>query len=250
MNRIDLAGLTIVSGGFALWAVVTDAVLLYLRPSMAPYLAAAGVVLVLIGLGVLAHAVAARRSAPRLDPADVESHRPSMVGWLLVLPLCVAVIVGTDALGAFAATRQVGSRTFADRRVDITEYLEASSFGGQTPALRVLDITCAVAQEDQRAALAGREIVLTGFVVTEGAPEGSFYLTRFVIGCCAGDGLPVQIEVRANGMSIPPDDAWIDAEVVVDLAASPQEPTGTDPVVADLIDLEQVDPPDEPYEYP
>jgi uncharacterized repeat protein (TIGR03943 family) len=254
VSRLDLGGITVVSGAFALWVALTDAVLLYLKPSMRPYLVVAGTVLVLTGISVIGHELIARRrgtadASVDGQPADEHRHEPSTVGWLLVVPLVVAVIVGTDPLGAFAATRQVANRTYAADSIDLGAYLEASSFGGQTPALRVLDVVRGVSQADQRPLLDGRTIRLIGLVVRDGEAD-SFLLTRFVIGCCAGDAQPVQVRVRTNGTDLPEEDTWVQADVIVDVEASPTVPNGLDPVIADLVSLEPVDAPSEPYEYP
>ncbi len=72
--------------------------------------------------------------------------------------------------------------------------------------------------------------------------------------CCAGDALAVTVEIRGDAMPDLADDAWVRAEVTFDpKATAALEETGdttTLAAVVDLVGLEEIDFPSEPYLYP
>lgn len=127
-------------GALALWAGLTDAILRFLRHSMTPWSIISGLVLVtlgVVGLVVVRRAEQTRRHAiatPGASPADgapteqgaachigapgdhgehgdADEHRHgSRVGWMLLLPALVTVLIDPGALGAYAVSRQSGMR--------------------------------------------------------------------------------------------------------------------------------------------
>ena len=72
--------------------------------------------------------------------------------------------------------------------------------------------------------------------------------------CCAGDALAVTVEVRGESLPSLPDDAWVRAEVTLDTAATAAltetGDTNTLAAVVDLVGLQEIDIPAEPYLYP
>lgn len=251
-------------GGFTLWMALTPAHLLYVKPSMTRWLVVSGAILVVVGLLVV---VLGRLDARRVgagaatgagagtaggdDDHGHRHHHATRVGWLLALPLCVAVAVGTNPLGSYAAGRQNSQRVLPPGEFDLESYLRAGSFAGQAPALRNIDYVRAAQDPDQRPLLGEHAVRLTGFVVED--PEGhgrGFLLTRFMIGCCAADALAVQVAVPVEPGEVPEEETWVEVEGTLDLEASPEPGQSLDPPVLDVTSIRDVDEPDEYYEYP
>ncbi len=88
-------------GVTAAWLWWSGAALNYVRPSLQPYLLASGVVLLLLALlpplGLLG-----RR--PSRHAAGAHRHEGARVGWLLLVPVLVLVLVQPAALGSYAAS--------------------------------------------------------------------------------------------------------------------------------------------------
>jgi uncharacterized repeat protein (TIGR03943 family) len=234
----------VVTGVLALWMGVTRTALLYVRPAARTWLVVAGVALVAVGVAGL---VLARRHR------SVDHHHPlGRVGWLLVLPVVVAVAVGSNPLGSYAAGRQNGQRTLPPGTFDLEAYLNANSFGGQAPALRVLDFTRAAYDPDEQDLLAQTPVTLTGFV-TEDTGETDphhFLLTRFEIGCCAADALAMFVQVELDDHHLPPVDAWVEVRGVLTLPEAPDDGPVPEPPVVEATDVRVVDEPSDVYEYP
>jgi uncharacterized repeat protein (TIGR03943 family) len=257
MRSRDAGILVGLIGVLALRVSLTDDILLFLRPGMRPWLTAAGAVLLAAGVLVAVADFRARRrvgvgGAGVASPDGGHSHRPSRVGWLLVAPLVIGVVVAPGALGAYAAGRQGSLRSLPTSDFDLDAYLRAQRVSGQDARLPVSDYLTAAGDEHERALLAASKVRLVGFVAPKrDAPAGEFYLTRFLIGCCAGDAIAMQIEVR-SAHETPPTDSWVEVTAMLLPDASPppdRVAAGYPPVVA-AATVERADAPSEPYEYP
>lgn len=245
LRRSDAAGLLAVLAGLTLWLSLSDGFFRYLRPTMRPWLTASGVFLA--GLAV-ATAVGAWRDARRGDDAPGGSPVASLVGWLLVLPLLVAVSTDPGALGAFAVRQQGALAYVSAGDFDLEAHLRTHSTAGQAPSLQVHQfLTAAGGSEDERRLLADTPVRLTGFVVHDrDAPPGGFSLARLMIGCCAGDATGLVVAVRGYEGAALAEDTWVEVTGRFDEGRSGE---GRTPVLA-VSSLRRVDRPREPYEYP
>jgi uncharacterized repeat protein (TIGR03943 family) len=249
VRRPDAGALVVLTGIFALWIGLTDAALLYVRPTARVWLVLAGATLVLIGLALL---VLEWRRGTDDENHDARRHRIGRVGWLLAVPIAVAIAVGSNPLGSYAAGRQNSQRTLPPGTFDLEAYLNANSFGGQAPPLRVLDFTRAAYDPETQDLLAGTSITLQGFVTedTDVTDAHHFLLTRFMIGCCAADAIAMFVQVDLDDHHLPPVDAWVSVEGVLVPEALDPDQIVPDPPVLDAIDVSEIDRPDEVYEYP
>jgi hypothetical protein len=90
--------LLVVLGATAVWLWWSGDALNYVRPGLAPYLLAAGVTVLLLGLlpplGLLGERAAAG------------GHHPhgARAGWLLLVPVLVVMLVQPAALGSYAVS--------------------------------------------------------------------------------------------------------------------------------------------------
>ena len=253
MRRVDATALLVVIGAFALVVGRTDVALLYVRPSSRLWLTLAGVALLALGVAQAALLVRDRRATEADGTDPDEGHRLGRVGWLLVVPVAIAVAVGANPLGSYAAGRQNGERTLPAGEFDLEQHLRAGSFAGQAPALRVLDFLRAADDPDDRSLLLETPVRLTGFV-THDADEGDphhFLLTRFTIGCCAADAIALFVQVEVPDHALPEADAWVEVEGV--LLADPwsdDDPYTPDRPRLEAREVRAVEQPTEVYEYP
>lgn len=185
--------------------------------------------------------VAPEAEADAHGPAGHDGHR-ERVGWLLLVPIAVLLLVAPSPLGAFAAERGSANR--------VTEVEGAGFDPLPEPREGAVDMTFQetvvrtfYADED---AIRGVPVRLTGFVVPDDAAPGQYRLTRFVVGCCAADGSPLQVLVTTSD-PIPPADTWV--EVVAAWDGSFVETGLSRLPVMEQHSLREVDEPDQPYEY-
>jgi uncharacterized repeat protein (TIGR03943 family) len=158
------------------------------------------------------------------------------VAWFLTLPALALLLFPPPALGSYSAEREAAQR--AARGV------------GTFPALpsgHPVDLTLGEfgsrAVYDSGRSLKGRTVRLTGFVTRGG--DGTWYVTRLLVSCCAADATSAKAEVR--GAQAPPVDTW----VTVTGTWHPEGGLGSDaawPPVVDASSVRQVPQPDSPYE--
>ena len=234
-----------VLGAMAVWLWRSGQALNYVRPGLVPLVGAAGLVLLALGLlpplGLLGASRAGHRSDGSDDQDGHQHQHWGRVGWLLLVPVLVVLLVQPAALGSYA----VSSRTVVPGGGD-SEYppLDAP-VRGAVPMPMAEFVTRAVRDPGQ--SLAGVRVRLVGFVApAEG--RGGYRLTRFVIFCCAADAEALQAVIR--GDAVPrARDQWLEVEGTwVPRPAAVDDPTPPPPVLkADLV--RPVAPARPPYEY-
>ncbi|MCL7428890.1 TIGR03943 family protein [Streptomyces sp. YS415] len=208
-------------------SLFSEVYLRYVQPGLRPYLVVSGVVLAVLGL-VAGALVAAGRSA-HAGPGP-------RVAWLLVLPALALLFFPPPALGSYSAEREAAQR--AARSV------------GTFPALPAKDpVTLSLGEFSSRAAydsersLRGRTVRLTGFVTRDA--DGTWYVTRLQISCCAADAGAGRVEIR--GAAAAPEDTW----VTVTGTWHPEGTLGGDdawPAVLDAESVRRIGQPANPYE--
>ena len=250
-------------------SLFSDLYLRYVQVGLRPYLVVSGVVLALLALVV---AVLVRTAGERKDlenPDDLENSDPEnpenpedpedpedsedpeesyshpghthgpagpRVAWFLTLPALALLLFPPPALGSYSAERE------ADRR--------AARGIGTFPALPAgnpLDLTLgdfgSRAVYDSGRSLKGRTVRLTGFVTRDA--DGTWYVTRLLVSCCAADATTAKAEVRGTGA--PPVDTW----VTVTGTWHPEGELGSAaawPPVLDATSVRRARQPDNPYE--
>jgi uncharacterized repeat protein (TIGR03943 family) len=192
----------------------TDALLNYVRPSTRPWMQAAGITMLLLGV-----AVGARRewapmavaegvtSGPAQDaggPRDPRHHHPgTRVAWLVLAPVIAIVVFAPPALGAYTARRPVDQASIVAAG---TTALHPLPTGAGPARLSMYDFLRR-ALDDSGQTLRGHDVVLTGFV--SDINGHTFVLNRLVIFCCAADAIPIRVRVHADGPA-PADGAWLE----------------------------------------
>jgi uncharacterized repeat protein (TIGR03943 family) len=238
-------------GATVTWLAWSGTALDYIRPALEPYLLASGLLLLLLGaLPLAVGQLAGRASPPRLgagaEPAPLEPHghrdRPG-VGWLLLLPVLVLLLVQPAALGAYAAA----SRAARPAPAGNGAYPPlAAPVRGAVPMTMAEFVTRAL--RDPNRSLAGVRVRLVGFVAAADRGDGGAYrLTRFIIFCCAADAEALQVAVRGDPVRRQADQ-WLEVEgtwLPQPVADDPNPP----PPVLVAATVRPVRQPRQPYEY-
>jgi uncharacterized repeat protein (TIGR03943 family) len=265
MNRLVAPILLFVLGAVAVRLVAFGDHVDYVRPGHGPLLAIAGGLLTAAGLwGVVGGLRAApeepvstarlararvhtrgplaadRATLERLrDEEQAEGHdhaRVPGVGWLLVLPVFLVLLVPPPALGAFAAGR-------AGAQVPRPAAVDSEDLAGPDPVpVELHDYAERAAWDDGRT-LAGHAVVLTGFVTPREA--GGWYLSRMVISCCAADARSYLVEIAGTPADrVPARNSWQQ----VTGTYTPGDGTHTARITA--FEVRPVAAPQDPYELP
>lgn len=204
---------------------------LYVHPSFVPVLAATGAALVLLAVVQLLRLVrwAAAGGQARAD------HRSAWGVALVAMVVVVAALAPPRPLGSLVAEGQAA------------ELLPPPEFtpGDETEAWSLLDWARALNGGVQRERLIGRRVSVVGFVhrPRRGPLVGETLVTRFVVRCCAADGLAVSLPIRHPEAPNLPPDAWVRVDGVVRLA----EIDGVARPYADADRLAIVAAPEAPY---
>jgi uncharacterized repeat protein (TIGR03943 family) len=231
--------LLVVLGATAVWLWWSGQALNYVRPGLAPWLLASGVVVLLLGLlpplGLLGRQTA---------HADDGGHRHrGRVGWLLLVPVLVVMLVQPAALGSYA----VSGRSTVPGSGDSGFPPLAAPVRGAVPMTMAEFVTRAI--RDQGQSLAGVRVRLTGFASPAEDGNGGYRLTRFVIFCCAADAEALQVAVHgdptphARDQWLEVEGTWVPRPVAADDDLSPPPPV----LNVDLV--RPVAQPRPPYEY-
>ncbi|MGV9449917.1 TIGR03943 family putative permease subunit [Streptomyces sp. NPDC003635] len=224
MRRYGPAVLLLLVGGAILRiSLFSELYLRYVQPGLRPYLVVSGAVLVVLGLV----AAVGSRGGP--------GHHPR-VAWLLTLPALALLLFPPPALGSYSAGREAAER--AAQGVGTFPALPSAD-----PVELTLGEFTSRAIYDSERSLKGRTVRMTGFVTHDA--DGSWYLTRLLVSCCAADATTARVEIR--GADAPPDDTW----VTVTGTWHPEGTLGSDeawPPVLEAESVRRVGQPANPYE--
>jgi uncharacterized repeat protein (TIGR03943 family) len=227
-------------GATAVWLWHSGEALNYVRPGLAPLVLAAGVVLLALGLLPPLGLVGAR-AAGTAGGAGGHRHR-ARVGWLLLVPVLVVLVVQPAALGSYAAS----SRLVVPGGGDGDFPPLAAPVRGAVPMPMAEFVTRAVRDPSQ--SLAGVRVRLTGFMAPAEPGDRGWRLTRFVIFCCAADAEALQVVV--GGDPAPrARDQWLEVEGTWQPRPAAVDDPNPQPPVLDADVVRPIAPPRPPYEY-
>ncbi|WP_217546175.1 TIGR03943 family protein [Streptomyces sp. GbtcB6] len=224
----------------------SDLYLRYVQHALRPYLIVSGIALIL--LGVTTAALRSRTADDhenhqddRHGDGDGHGHHGAAgprIAWLLTLPALALLLFPPPALGSYSAGREAAQR--AAQGVGAFPALPA----GNPVELTLAEFSSRAIYDSGRS-LTGRTVRMTGFA-THGS-DGTWYLTRLMVTCCAADATTSKVEIR--GEDAPPTDTW----VTVTGTWHPKGKLGSDaawPPVLDAGSAKTVKQPSDPYETP
>ncbi|MBP2328043.1 putative repeat protein (TIGR03943 family) [Kibdelosporangium banguiense] len=232
MNRQAQAVLLSLLGGAVLYAGSTDLYLRYVKAGLRPLMLGTGIVLIVAAIATIWYE---RRRRPTTQ--DSHTHREPRISWLLVLPLFALILIKPPALDSYS-----GMRT--GTALPVPFGFPALPAGSPLP-LSVLDYAGRAVYDHGRS-LHDRQIQLTGFVAID--KDGTVYLIRMILNCCAADAQPVKIGLTGQVPPVLQPDTWLE---ITGTYTSKQT---TDPLnngAIPFIDVQQAKPvqaPSDPYE--
>ena len=168
-----------------------------------------------------------------------------VVGWLLAAPLLVLMSVSPTGLGAAASNRVDSFEPQPPAQTDTWALPADDPF-----EMRMIDFVNHALYDEQRR-LEGRQVIMEGLVVNDPEVDDGFLLVRFVVSCCAADGLPLKVALRGTAERYD-DDQWVRATVTwrpPDSDAPDAASSGF--IEAEVLNVEPIDdPPSAQYESP
>ncbi|MFJ8636888.1 TIGR03943 family putative permease subunit [Streptomyces sp. NPDC093568] len=195
MNRQAQSAVLFLLGASLLHAGGTDLYLRYVKQGLRPLVLAAGAVLIAAAVATVWYE---RGRARRRKRTDEHAHPEPRVAWLLVLPLLALILVAPPALGSYSATRTG------------TALQEPLAYPGLPAAdplpLSVVDYAGRAVYDHGRT-LRGRHVRLTGFLALD--RDGTPYLVRMTLNCCAADAQPVKVALTGQVPPVLQPDTWL-----------------------------------------
>ncbi|MEU9993682.1 TIGR03943 family protein [Streptomyces sp. NPDC048045] len=197
MNRQAQAAVMFLLGAALLHAGTTDLYLRYVKAGLQPLLLASGAVLIVAALATAWYERRRAKAARALGGGH--THPEPRISWLLLLPLLSLILVAPPALGSYSAVR---AGTALQK-----PYAYGTLPAGDPVPLSVVDYASRAAYGHGRS-LHGRSVRVTGFLALD--RNGTPYLVRMALNCCAADAQPVKIALTGKLPPVLQPDAWLE----------------------------------------
>ncbi|WP_422664545.1 TIGR03943 family putative permease subunit [Streptomyces mirabilis] len=231
-------------------SLFSDLYLRYVQAGLRPYLIVSGVLLLVVGIAgavlikwwapdAYEHDGGREHDAGHGDDEHEHGHdhsRGPRVAWLLMVPVAVLLLFPPPALGSYSADREAAK--YAAQGIG-----KFSALPKGEPVDLTLSQFSSRAIYDSAKTLKGRTVRMIGFVTKD--DDGTWYLTRLLISCCAADARADKVEIRAA--DAPPADSW----VTVTGTWHPRGKLGSDaawPPALDARSVKHIKKPESPYE--
>ncbi|MGZ3147772.1 TIGR03943 family putative permease subunit [Lentzea chajnantorensis] len=215
MRRETQNILLVLLGGALLKISFSGLYLRYVKPGLLPLLIAGGVIMIGLALFAIVRDIRAARpvEAADHDHAEHGHEHSSRSTWLLLLPVLAVFLISPPALGGDV----VGSAA------DTNQTQRARNLLGELPSGDVIPLSMTEfitrTAWDESGTLDGRKVKLTGFLTRA---EGSTYVARIAISCCAADARPLKVKLLGDVPALP-DEQWVEVTgQVVPKSASEQ----------------------------
>jgi putative membrane protein len=192
-----------------LWLGATKQLNLYVHPRYNTFSIVASV----LGVVIL---VSALRGRGDEDGSPRKDARASLVAVLLVaLSFVSLLVIKPAALSSnIANQRGVNSGANTDTLAKLSNVDVISPFGSSsTTQLTIKDWSSLLSQTNDQAFFVGKQAKLTGFITPDESDKNVFFVSRFVVSCCAVDARPIGVPVyKANWRDVYAPDQWVDLE--------------------------------------
>ncbi|WP_155055661.1 TIGR03943 family putative permease subunit [Streptomyces blattellae] len=191
MNRQAQAAVLFLLGATLLHAGLTDLYLRYVKAGLRPLLLLSGAVLIAAALATVWY--------ERRGPGGHAGHREPRVSWLLAVPVLALILVAPPALGSYSAVR---TGTALQEPYGFTKLPESGPL-----RLALADYAGRAVYDDGRS-LRDRQLKITGFVALD--RDGTPYLVRMTLNCCAADAQPVKVGLTGHIPPVLQPDTWLE----------------------------------------
>jgi uncharacterized repeat protein (TIGR03943 family) len=174
------------------WLGATNQLILYIHPRYVVFT----VIMAVIGLVLVVASFIDRPDHDHDDRSTSLKTVLSVVATVLTLGVAVALVVVPPATltTATADQRVINSVNVGSSSASVASSASASS--GASAKYSVLDWSTLLRQTSDSSFYAGKAVDVVGFVTPDtDDPSNLFYLSRFVITCCAVDAQPVGVPV-------------------------------------------------------
>lgn len=177
------------------------------------------------------------------DHEHEHSHVSSGNLAFLLIPLAIGVLIPARPLDSTA----LSTRGFTTTSALVSSGSSTTFFETDAEQRTILDWIKIFNYESDLAPYLGQQAAVIGFVYHDKTlPEGQFYVSRFVVSCCAADGFALAMAVEWPEAASLEQDAWV-------LVRGPVNSLKTDERTIPIIRAESIEivpAPDQPYLYP
>ena len=206
-------------------------------------LAQIGIVFLVILIQRLFKEVRSSREPQEAKGHD-HDHMPAPINlWIMLIPLLIGILIPARPLDSSAVSAKGLTTSSALISSDSTSRL----FETESEQRNILDWVKIFYFEKNLDAFIGEQASVVGFVYRdENLPEGQFFVSRFIISCCAADGYAVGMIVESPETDSFEKDTWVKVTGPVDVISYDGR---TSPLIrAEAIEI--VPQPEQPYLYP
>ena len=236
MSR-DLSDVLLVLLGVTVLRVVhAGAHTWYVKPSFAPFLVAAAVLVITVAaLDLLQGVVRGRPETAHDDGHGHDHSRAPGVAAFVALPVVALLTIAPAPLGLWSAERE-------GRQAELVSDVGTLPVGDDgTADTDLLDVV----ERMWSAPETIEDVPVRLVAFASGGASTERGLTRLTIACCAADGRPVSVDVDGPEVaSLPVDGEWVEVVGTWDGGTTAE---GDPDLVLVLDEVRPVDQPDEPY---
>jgi putative membrane protein len=227
------------------WLALTNQLILYIHPRYVLFT----VIMAVIALVFVAGSAFLREPHEHDEPPTRLQNGLSGTALVLSLAIGAAMIVVPPATLSSATVDQRAMNATSitgDQGVSVTETTGTSD--AAFAKFTVMDWSSLLRQTSDLSFYEGKPVDVVGFVSADPEdPENMFYVSRFIITCCAVDAQPIGVPVYAPDWA---DDLEVDQWVRVTGGFAANPSSGSTEAVAVMPEsTELVDQPGEPYLY-
>lgn len=216
-------------------------------------------------LSIMALVMSSRMRQPTAHPADTDHHHDhdhddndgvevptTRLGMVTAVTAAVISFVAVAALvilpPATLSTVTVENRAINQAALGDTAAAFAEAQSGEEAtflAFSVREWAGILRQTQDPAFFQGKPVDVVGFVVPDPDNSGSFFVTRFVVSCCAVDAQPVGVPVYEPGFEQSfPAETWV--RVVGEFVLNP-DTSSSHPLVLRPLEISETEQPRDPY---
>lgn len=228
-----------------LWLAISGQLLLYIHPRYLVFTVAMALV-----AAVLLLASVLRRHHHDDELVEVPAGRRARLASIAGLVLAAALGVGMVALPpATLTSATAGQRDMNAAALDLGQQDAAALAGATTVASESFDIAdwaSLLRQTSDPGFYADKPLLVSGFIVPDpDDPENVFYVSRFLVTCCAVDAQPLGVPVHQPGWaSAYAADDWVEVAGIFTLNPSR---SSTQALAVSPASITPIDQPSDPY---
>ena len=171
-------------------------------------------------------------------------HAPSTASlWVMLIPLAIGLLIPARPLDSSAFS----TKGFNTSAALVSSDSSAQIFETESEERNILDWLKLFNYEDDVTQFVGEKASVVGFVYfDETLTSDQFYVSRFVVSCCAADGFAIAMPVLWDGSSSLEQDSWVVVKGTIESITLNDQRVPM--IVAESV--EAADIPDQPYLFP